>query len=102
MEVVAAAHMPPSVCVLVLKLELSEGEDGVLEGGCAERGTLQVTILDVDVVVVLWVALTADHRENKHVLLVDGGIGDFEPKLDGVFSRPLLERRSVKANVAFW
>ena len=94
--------MPPSVSVLILELELSESEDGVFEGGCTERGTLQVAILDVDVVVVLRVALTADHREDKHVLLVDGGISDFEPKLDGVFSGPLLERRSVKANVAVW
>ena len=94
--------MPPPVRVLVLKLELSEGEDGVLEGSCAERGTLQIAILDVDVIVVLRVALAADHREDEHVLLVDGGIGDFEPEFDGVFSGPLLERRSIKANVAFW
>ena len=61
LEVVATADVPPTVGVLILTLELCECDDGILEGGRAEWGTLQITILDVDVVVELRVTLTADH-----------------------------------------
>ena len=102
MEVVATAQVPPSVGVLILEAELSEGKNRVLERGSAERGTLEITIFDVDVIVVLWVALTADHGEDEYVLVIDCRISNFEPKLNGVFSGPFLERRRIKANVAFW
>lgn len=61
LEVVAAAYVPPTVGVLILRLELCECDDGILEGGRTEWGTLQITILNVDVVVELRVTLTADH-----------------------------------------
>ena len=92
--------MPPAVRILVLVSELIEGQDGVLVKRRAERGTLKISILDVDMVVELRVVLTADHRKEQYVLIVDGWIGNLEPELDGVFAGPLLERGSVEANIA--
>ena len=101
MEIVATTHVPPSVGVLILELELCEGKNRVFEGGSTERSTLEITILDIDVIIVLWVGLTTDHGEDKYVLVIDSWISNFEPKLNGIFSGPLLERRRIKANVAF-
>ena len=61
MEAIAAADVPPSVLVLILTTELSESDDGVLKRGTAERGALKISILNVDMVVELGVAFTADH-----------------------------------------
>ena len=53
-------------------------------------------------IVELRVVLAADHREEQYVLFVNGWVCDFEPELDGVLARPLLERRCVEANIALW
>ena len=53
-------------------------------------------------IVELRVVLTADHREEQYVLVVDCRVSDFEPELDGVFAGPLLERRCIETNITLW
>ena len=92
--------MPPAICILVFLCKLGESHHRVFIASSAKGSALQITILDIDVVVELWIALLRDHREQKHILGVNGRVLDFEPKLDGILTSPLLEGRCVEADEA--
>jgi len=85
-KLVAAAHVPPSIYVLVSKAELSEGDDWIFECLRAKGSTLQLAILNVDMVVQLRIVLIGNHREKKGLLLVNSWITDFEPEFYCIFS----------------
>ena len=90
--------MPPALSVLIFQIELGEGDNGVLERASSEWSAFQITILNVDVVVELRVARTADHREEEHVLIVDGWVSNLEPELDRILAGPHREGRGHEAN----
>ena len=94
--------MPPAIRIFVLVPELREGQDRVLVEGRAERGAFQIAIFDVNVIVKLGVVRATNHGKEQDILIVNSRVGDFKPKLDGVFAGPLLERRRVESNIALF
>ena len=49
--------MPPAIRILILKAELSERQDGVLERLGAEWGAFEIAIFDINMVIKLGVNL---------------------------------------------
>jgi len=92
--------VPPPIDILIRKFKLSKHNYRVFEWGSSEGSAFQLSILNVYAVVVLSIFFSRYHRKEKLVLWIGSWVCNLEPELNRVLSRPLLESRCVKTDIA--
>ena len=95
--------MPPAIRIFILFFEFSESDDSILEVLAAKRRTLEISIVDVHLIVKLRIVQIRNHgKEHLLVLtlLICTCIIHLEPELDSVLLRPFLKRWRLETDIA--